>query len=177
MRRPELRPGDEFARRNPTVPGALINLVQRARAADDESEYSHTGIITDSHGSTLEARLTVTSQNLWEAYAGAKVLVVRNICMNPRVYAAGFGKVRRHIGQWYPVHRLLLHALGVAKWVHWDRVVCSELTAKFETGCAEFLGPDRSAGFMRNHYGVNVDDLVDRWKISRYFDTVFEGVI
>jgi hypothetical protein len=30
---------------------------------------------------------------------------------------------------------------------------------------------------MRNHYGVNPDNLVDRWKISRYYETVFEGVV
>ena len=177
MKLPLLRPGDEFATRNPMALGAVINICQAAKAPDNESTYSHTGIIKDPAPATLEALWTVKSQNLWEAYKGARVLVVRNINMQPEVYKAGFEKIEKHIGQWYPAHRLILHFLGVAKWIHWDRIVCSELTAKFETGCAEFLGLDRAAGFMRNYYGVNPDNLVDRWKISRYYETVFEGVV
>jgi hypothetical protein len=157
--------------------GAVINITQAAKAVDNESQYSHTGIITDPFGATIEALWTVKSQNLWEAYRGVKVLVVRNVYMQPEVYAAGFEKIRQHLGQWYPAHRLLLHLVGLAKWIHWDRIVCSELTAKFETGCAEFLGPDRAAGFLRNYYGVNPDNLVDRWRESRYYEIVFEGVV
>lgn len=174
---PILCPGDEFATKNPMALGAVINFVQKAKSADNESTYSHTGIITDPYGATLESLWTVKSQILWEAYKGARVLVVRNIHMDPYVYAAGFEKIREHIGQWYPVPRLLLHLIGMGKWIHWDRVVCSELTAKFETGCAEYLGLDRAAGFMRNHYGVNPDNLTDRWRESRNYETIFEGVV
>jgi hypothetical protein len=174
---PILCPGDEFATKNPMAMGKVINFVQAAKAVDNDSEYSHTGIITDPYGATIEALWTVKSQNLWEGYKGAKVLIVRNISMSIPLYVAGFNKIREHIGQWYPVPRLLLHLIGAAKWIHWDRVVCSELTAKFEAGCAESLGPDKTSGFMRNHYGVNPDNLVDRWKISRYYTTVFEGKI
>jgi hypothetical protein len=157
--------------------GALINICQAARAVDNESQYSHTGIIADYTGATMEALWTVRSQNLWEAYKGAKLLVVRNINMTPDVFAAGFGKIRGHLGQWYPVHRLLFHLLGLAKWIHWHRIVCSELAAKFEAGCAEHIGLDRASGFLRNYYGVNPDNLTDRWRESRYYTTVFEGVV
>lgn len=177
MERPFLAPGDEFATKNPMALGMAINFVQRAKSVDNESTYTHSGIIIDPYGATLEALWTVKSQNLWDAYKGEKVLIVRNIYMNLAVYVAGFCKIRDHIGQWYPAPRLFLHLIGLGKWIHWDRVVCSELTAKFEAGCAEYLGPDKAAGFMRNHYGVNPDNLVDRWKISRYYETVFEGVI
>jgi hypothetical protein len=177
MERPQLCPGDEFAARNPQAFGNLINFIQKAKSVDDESLYTHTGIITDPYGTTLESSWRVTSQNLWEAQRGRRVLIVRNINMTLPVYTAGFNKIRKHIGQWYPVPRLLLHLVGLAKWIHWDMVVCSELTAKFETGCSEYLGPDKTSGFMRNHYGVNPDNLVDRWKISRYYTTVFEGVV
>jgi hypothetical protein len=177
MERPILCSGDEFATKNPMAIGWAINFVQRMKAVDDESTYTHTGIITHPDGDTLEALWTVKSQNLWDAYRGEKVLIVRNLGMTLPIYVAGFCKIREHIGQWYPVLRLLLHLIGAAKWIHWDRVVCSELTAKFEAGCAEYLGPDRAAGFMRNHYGVNPDNLVDRWKISRYYQTVFEGIV
>ena len=177
MERPQLCPGDEFATRNPMALGKVINFVQKVKAVDNESAYSHTGIITDLCGSTLEALWTVSAQNLWEAYAGNKVLIVRNINMTLPTFFAGFAKIREHIGQWYPVPRMLLYVIGMAKWIHWDRVVCSELTAKFEEGCSEYMGPDKASGFMRNHYGVNPDNLVDRWQISRYYQTVFEGVI
>lgn len=182
MALPILRPGDEFATKNPMALGPVINFVQGIKAVDNESTYTHTGIIREVRDQgktpiTVESLWTVKSQNLWEAYRGCRVLVVRNINMQPPVYVAGMGKIKEHLGQWYPVPRLLLHFIGLAKWIHWDRVVCSELTAKFECGCAEFLGEDRTGGFMRNHYGVNPDNLVDRWKISRYFDIVFEGVV
>ena len=176
MNRPVLRPGDEFATRNPMALGSLINLCQKVKATDNESEYSHTGIILEPGGVTLESLWTVSSQNLWEAYRGARVLVVRNINMTPDTYVYGIAKIRKHIGQWYPVHRLLLHLVGLAKFVHWDRVVCSELTAKFECGCAEKLG-EGECGFLRNWYGVNPDDLTDRWRISRYYRTIFEGIV
>jgi hypothetical protein len=175
MKYPTLCPGDEFATRNSTALGEMILIRQKIGAADDAADYGHTGIITDAAGSTLEALWTVKSQNVWDAYRDERILIVRNINMTSEVYAAGLAKIKRHIGQWYPFHRLILHLLGVAKWIHWDRIVCSELTAKFEVGCAEFLGEDKTSGFMRNYYGVNPDDLVDRWKISRYYTTVFEG--
>jgi hypothetical protein len=177
MERPILCPGDEFATKNPMALGMAINFVQKAKSVDNASEYTHTGIITDAYGATLEALWTIKSQNLWNAYKGEKALVVRNVGMTRPLYIAGFCKIREHLGQWYPAPRILLHLIGAAKWIHWDRIVCSELTAKFEAGCAEYLVPDRASGFMRNWYGVNPDNLVDRWKISRYYETVFEGVI
>lgn len=176
MERPLLRPGDEFATRNPMALGAIINFVQRAKSVDNEATYSHTGIIISDEGATLEALWTIKSQNIWDAYKGQQVLIVRNEHMSPWVFAAGYRKIRKHIGQWYPAHRLVLHLLGVAKWIHWGRVVCSELTAKFEVGCAEYLGQDYPSGFLRTWYGVNPDDLTDRWRIGRCFNIVFEGV-
>lgn len=173
----KLQPGDEFAVCSPTALGCLIRMAEKVKAGDNESKYNHTGIILDGEGTTLESKWTVRSGNLWKDYVGCPVLVVRNIYMTPWVFQLGYEKIKRHIGQWYPVHRLALHLLGLAKWVHWDDVVCSELTAKFEVGCAEYFGEDEGAGFMRNHYGVNPDHLTDRWEISRYYHTIFEGVI
>lgn len=176
MDSPILYCGDEFATRNSSIIGAAIRFGQKVKAADNESTYNHTGIITDPQGATLEALWTIKSQNVWKDYAGEKILIVRNVNMTLPVYVAGMTKIKKHVGQWYPVPRLLLHLIGAAKWIHWDRVVCSELTAKFEAGCADYLA-DREAGFMRNWYGVNPDHLADRWRISRYYTTVFEGVI
>lgn len=172
-----LCPGDEFAVHSSEPLGWAINCVQKAKAADNESTFNHTGVILTSDATTIEAKWTVKQQNLWEAYRGKRCLVVRNISMDQHLFAAGYAKIEKHLGQRYPVHRLVLHLLGLAKWVHWDRVVCSELTAKFEVGCAEYLGLDVASGFMTNHYGVNPDHLTDRWRISRYYQTIFEGII
>lgn len=177
--RPALLPGDEFATRNPMALGAAINIVQRAKSIDNESLYTHAGIITTSAGRTLESLWTVSHQNLWDAYRGQKALIVRNVNMTPEVYLAGYAKIKKHIGQWYPFPRLILHMLHMAKWVHWNRVVCSELVAKFESGCAGFLAGRNveNNGFLLNWYGINPDDLSDRWCISRYYNIVFEGII
>jgi hypothetical protein len=50
------------------------------------------------------------------------------------------------------------------------------LTAKFECGCAEYH-EGKETGLLRNWYGVNPDDLADRWRISRYYEIIFEGVV
>jgi hypothetical protein len=177
MELPIVLPGDEFATRNPMALGAVINFVQRAKAADDESAYTHTGIVLAHDGTTLEALWKVKRQNLWEAYRGERVLIVRNLAMTQALFSAGVDAVIPHFGQWYPAHRLMLHLAGIAKWIHWKRLVCSELTAKFEAGCAAALGEDRAAGFLRNYYGITPDDLTDRWRMSRHYLTVFEGVL
>ncbi|MDP3284734.1 MAG: hypothetical protein Q8M56_09945 [Desulfobacterales bacterium] len=176
--RPILKPGDEFATKNPMALGVAINIVQKAKSVDNESTYTHAGIITGAAGTTLESLWTVKSQNIWVAYEGKKTLIVRNINMHSDVYAAGYAKIKKHIGQGYPFPRLFLHLLHCAKWVHWDHVVCSELAAKFEAGCSEYLDDKLpgNTGFMRNWYGVNPDDLADRWRISRYYEIVFEGI-
>lgn len=176
MGKPILRPGDEFATKNPMALGCLINLAQKVKSVDNESVYTHAGLIIDPQGTTLESLWTVKTQNLWTAYAGEKVLIVRNLNMNPGAYVAGMNKIKKHIGQWYPAHRLILHLAGLGKFIHWNRVVCSELVAKFETGCSESFNCGET-GFLRNWYGVNPDNLVDRWKISRYYKYIYEGVI
>lgn len=171
----DLMPGDEFATRNPMTMGRLINIVQRIKAVDNESRYTHAGIILSKSGGTLEALWTVQSRHI-TAYAGQRMLIVRNVHMSDDVWRAGYAKIRGNIGQWYPAHRLILHLMGLAKFVHWGRVVCSELAAKFETGCAGYLG-EGNYGFLRNWYGVNPDNLADRWRDSRHYQVLFEGVL
>lgn len=180
MTRPKLQKGDEFATRNPMWLGRIITFSQKIKAIDNEATYSHAGIIINEDGTTLEALWTVKSQNLWQAYQGQHILIVRNKYMSNSVFTAGYNKIKKHIGQIYPFHRLVFHLLGIAKFIHWRRLVCSELVAKFEAGCAEYLsqtlGLD-SKGFLRNWYGVNPDHLADRWLLSKYYDVVYQGII
>ena len=88
MNRPLLSPGDEFATKNPMALGCAINVLQAAWSTDNESAYTHAGIIMDPQGTTLESLWTVKSQNIWEAYRGEKVLIVRNINMTTGLYVA-----------------------------------------------------------------------------------------
>jgi len=168
----ELKPGDVFASRNPQSLGKLINFVQKLRAKDNASEYGHTGIIVNMAGQTVEAVFSITSQNLFRDYKGSKVLIARPVSMTPEAYRQGFDAIKCHIGRTYPYYRLLWHALGIAKGLHFfSTPVCSELTTKFLI----------SAGIKclsgQNWWGINPDDLVDEWRISDHFDVIFEDVV
>lgn len=167
----ELKPGDVFASRNPQSLGKAINWLERLRSHDNEATYGHTGIIIKPDGTTVEAVWSITSQNLFKDYKGTKVLIARPVAMNPEAYAKGFDAIKCHIGTSYPYYRLLMHFLGIGKFVHFKTPVCSELTAKFliNAGIRCLSG--------QNYWGVNPDNLVDEWRISDHFDVIFEGVI
>ncbi len=163
---PALAAGDFFAVKGRDAFGAAINFLQRFWDTNlDDSEYSHNGIIETPAGGTLEAVSTVRRQDLFTAYAGEEVLIARHKSMTPGRFSSGMAKVAPNIGQWYPVHRLFLHLLRLAKYVHWRAVTCSELVAKFLAG----------AGLRRSWYGVTPDNLTDQWKESKYYDIIFEG--
>lgn len=169
----ELKPGDVFATRNPNGLGSLIIEAQKRKSQDGQAEYGHTGIIQNSQGKTLEAVWTIAEQNLFEAYKGDRVLIARFAgSENTWSLVKGFDAVNPLKKRVYPFHRLLLHAIGLARWVHWIKTpVCSELTAMFLINA----GVPMSCG--KNYWGVTPDNLVDEWRISKHFDIVFEGEI
>lgn len=165
-----LKQGDVFASANPQGLGKAICLAQQLQSPDGKAEYSHTGIIIDDSGTTFEALWTVKRQNLFDAYKGDKILVARWRGMTPEAFKAGFASVADQEGRIYPFHRLLFHALGLAGFVHiLGRKVCSEITDCFQyhAGVTTLRG--------ENYYGVTPDELVDEWRISKYFDIVYEG--
>ncbi|MDD4060463.1 MAG: hypothetical protein PHW08_07170 [Kiritimatiellae bacterium] len=169
---PALAPGDVFASKNPQGLGRAICLAQQMQSPDGEAEYSHTGIILDAQGTTLEALWRVRRQNLFSAYKGNKVLVARWKGMTDKAFRAGFASVADQEGRMYPFHRLALHVVGLAGFVHFLGVkVCSEITDCFQY----------HAGITtlrrEKYYGVTPDELVDEWRISRHFDIVFEGTL
>ena len=147
--------GDKFLSENPQFLGNLINKVSSFYSVDNKSEYSHSGIITNTDGTILEASWTVQHNNLLETYEGKKVLVARHNEMTINKFNSGMKKIEEHIGQIYPFPRLLLHLIGLAKHVHWNRVVCSELCAKF------LFGADL---FSYKYFGVTPDLLNDIFK-------------
>lgn len=171
MKKINMQPGDVFASRNPQSLGRLINFVQKIRAKDNASEYGHTGIIVKPDGTTVEAVFSICAQNIYTDYVGSKILIARPKIMSPEVFARGFDAIKPHIGATYPYYRLLWHALGVGKFIHFKTPVCSELTQKFLISC----GVQAITG--KNYWGINPDDLVDEWRVSAHYDIVYEGMV
>ncbi|MDD5170842.1 MAG: hypothetical protein PHN75_18650 [Syntrophales bacterium] len=167
-----LMPGDVFATQNPQGLGKAICLMEAARSLDGKAEYGHSGIIQDAHGKTFEAVWHIAEQNLFDSYKGTKTIIARWKGMNPECFKKGFDSVYPLLGRDYPWQRLVLHLCGLARWVHLLKVpVCSELTAQFLINCGAIMLSDKE------FWGINPDNLVDEWRISKYFDVIFEGVI
>jgi len=167
-----LQPGDVFGTSNPQGLGKPICLAESLKSQDGKAEYGHTGILTSVHADTLEALWSIKSQNLFEVYKGHKVIIARWTGMNTEAYQQGYEAIKPQIGRWYPVWRLALHAVGLAKWLHFlNTPVCSELTAMFlnKAGAKCLFGD--------NYWGVTPDNLVDEWIQSKYFDVTFEGIL
>lgn len=163
--------GDVFATSLSGMLGKLIKLGERVKSDDCEAFYSHTGIILKDTGETFEALWTIRRQNLFEAYCGVNVLVARYKDMDIAAFNRGFHCIKGQEGNIYPVGRLFLHMLNLAKLHLPNRMVCSELTACFLI----MAGAQTMGG--RNCYGITPDELVDEWRISKYFDIVYEGKI
>jgi len=165
-----LKSGDIFCTKNPMWLGKAIIFVEKLHAADNQAEYSHSGIILNEAGCTFEALWTNKKQNIFDAYKGVKVLIGRHKNMTPEAYDKGWDKVKNHEGQWYAGHRLFFFFIPfVAKYINLGLGVCSELTAKFLAG----------SGVMENFYwkGKNPDhiaDMIHKWKD---WEIIFEGIL
>lgn len=167
----QLQPGDIFASSNPQMLGRLIDFIETIKSRDNDAEYGHTGIIIKEDGTTVEALWSIKSQNLFEAYKGTKVVIARWTGMTPESYQKGFDAIKCHIGSTYPYYRLLLHALGIGKIIHFKTPVCSELTQKFliNAGATTISG--------KTFWGLTPDNLVDEWRISKFFQLIYEGTL
>ncbi|MBC2712071.1 MAG: hypothetical protein HGJ94_14125 [Desulfosarcina sp.] len=162
-----LKPGDIFCTRNPMWLGRAINSVQKFNSVDNESSYSHAGIIIDLH-LTFESLWTIKKGSL-SAYEEKKVLIGRHTKMTQDLFEAGIAPVLKHEGQMYPVWRLVLHLIPpMAKYIsNGKNPVCSELVAKFLAAC----------GLLDSWKGRNPDHIADMIRKFRCFDVVFEGVL
>ena len=168
-----LQPGDVFATRNPQSLGKLITFVEAMRCESKTAEYSHAGIIQDSSGKTLEAVWHIEEQNIFESYKGSKVIIARWQGMTIDNYRKGWDSVKGEIGMTYPYYRLLLHLVGLARWIHLGSdTVCSELAEKFLINAGYTMGLAK-----KNWWGLTPDELADEWRISKYIDVIFEGEI
>ena len=164
----KLQPGDFFCTRNPMALGRAINFIEKLWSKDNEAEYSHAGIITDSAGTTLEALWTIRGNEL-DAYAGQKVIIGRWIHMTPERFQKGLDEVQDDVGRIYPFWRLLFFmAPGAAKWISSGRfTVCSELVCQFLLG-AGFKEIGRWQGWDPE----DVADMIQKW---RTVEVLYEG--
>lgn len=174
MERPELKRGDIFCTLNPSLLAWGIRKVQKIWSDDSKVEFGHAGIITDPNkGTTLEALWTVRYGNL-SKYRGKHVLIFR--CKTDvngvAVPSSGIDTAiemleEDQMGRYYPIHRLLLHALGpTGKWGSGSYLVCSELAAKL-------------AWFVNSvvwYKGMNPDELGEIGRHYREFDVIHDGI-
>ena len=158
--------GDIFCTRNPMWLGRAINAVQRFHAIDNESAYSHAGIIVGPSGRTFESLWTIRYAELAN-YTGKGVLIGRHVSMSPSIAAQGLRQLSAYEGRIYPFHRLIFHLIPpVAKYVSSGKfLVCSELVARFLWLC----------GLKSYWKGVNPDHIADWIRKYRDFEIVFEG--
>lgn len=148
----KLERGDIFCTANPMALGRAINFVQKVNSRDNDSDYSHAGIILDSEGTTFEALWTNKKQNLFEAYAGATVLIGRNANMTDSAFKNGWDAVKGYEGKPYAIHRVPLFLIPpLAKYINFGFGVCSEITARFMCG----------AGLLNYWKGWSPDDIAD----------------
>ena len=141
-----------------------INWFQKAKSTDNESHYNHAGIIVTGDGDTFEALTKIRFGSL-DAYKGKDVIIAKHKSMTREMFIEAWPEISKLNGKVYPYPRLFLHAIGLAKFIHWKYPVCSELVAKFEFEC----------GIRKNWWGINPDHLADEWRISKYYDVIYEG--
>lgn len=160
--------GDVFLSKNPMWLGRVINWAQSWNAEDRTSEYSHAGIILNTEGKTLESLWTVKSQNLWEAYGGGQVLIVRPTELSANDKNTGLCAIKSHIGQFYPFYRcLLLLYPPLARRITFNRIVCSELVCKYLA----------AAGMDVVWQGKTPDNIHDKVVDSKQWEIIYEGKI
>ncbi len=160
-----LQRGDEFVVRTRSKIAPIIIAGQKIRDIEGEAWANHGGILIDPDGTTFESLLTIGRYHI-DRYAGCRILIVRHKRMTDGLFDEAWEKLRKLEGLIYPVWRLPLHLLGLAKFIHWKFTVCSEVCTKMEFEC----------GLRRSWWGYNPNNLADEWIISKHYTIKCEGV-
>ena len=165
----DLKTGDFFAVQGKGFISKIINALQKFWSRDHASVYSHAGLIIDSEGTTLEAlnKGTLASQNLFKAYHGRQIIIVRYDNLTPNIYKLAIKALNKEFkGEKYPFYRLLLHIFPpLAKLHFWGRGVCSEVVAYYLWEIA-----------ARHKWwaSTNPDTLADEWRNWKNYTIVAE---
>jgi len=166
-----IQPGDIFAVRTDALFGKLIRLRDRLRSTDGEAEYNHCGIIINSDGTTFESRRRIGRYNLFEMYAGQRVIIARPLAQDFSKKAAVKRLVNKYNGRAYPWYRIFLHAITptLARYLHHSGVpVCSELAGEY----LYLIGVRHS-----NFWGTTPDMLSDEWRHWREYEIIYDGIL
>jgi hypothetical protein len=160
--------GDVFLVEANPLMSPVTNFFQRWWSKDDTSVFGHSGIIIDDKGSTFEARWKVESNSLFKKYGGKNILIVRIAKFDPYRFLDAMSSLEPHRGEWFPFMRMVLHALRIAKFIHWSKLVCSELVAKY----LFYMGTRH-----HHYFGANVDDLEEELRNWKDYSIVFDGIL
>jgi hypothetical protein len=164
-----LQPGDVFAVTSDKWLANRINDVSKFWSDDNQSRYSHSGIIITHHGRTMEALKRLDFYYLSQ-YVGQPIIIARPSAPVHRCQLAIDLLVKEHINQAYPWWRILLHTVQpLAKLITYKGkyVVCSELVAKY----LHYLKVRHPI-----YTGVTPDMLADEWRRWKDFEIIYEGV-
>jgi hypothetical protein len=163
----KLRQGDIILVSGKKWLSRAICWFQQLWSKDGEAKYDHAALVTAS-GTLFES----TSPNIGfyfiapDHYLGSTVKVFRCKEMTLTRYLDGCLNVYCLDGKKYPLFRLLvLFPLRLAKYIHWKRMVCSEVVAKFLT----------DAGLLDCYWGADVDYVHDFMRDDDRFEVLFEG--
>ena len=181
----DLQAGDICCTRNPMSLGRVINAAQVITSRDGKSIYSHSLIITNKYGKTLESLWTVKNQNLYEAYRSTQVIIARWKGMTPDIAEQAIKIIEEeHLGKWYPMYRLPFQIIPTfAKYISFKGkfLVCSELAAKFLWVCHILTGAgtkDYPEPRHKWYTGTSPDTLADefhRW--TGCYEIGYEGML
>jgi hypothetical protein len=163
----KLQAGDVFVVQGTANISYLIRMAGRFWATDGECTYTHAGIILDEQGNTFESLNRIDHYKL-DQYKGCQILIVRQRAMTALGFQDGWDAIKHLDRVIYPYWRLGIHLLHLARFINRSGIpVCSELVGMFENG----------AGLRKVYWGLSPDNLADEWKISKYYDIIYEGVL
>jgi len=169
MEKVKLKRGDIFTSTNPMALGRAIMAVEKLWSKDNDADYSHAGIITETEGITLESLWRIKAGHI-DDYKGDRVLIGRWSGMTNDAFWKGMDAVSDNIGRIYPFWRLPLFIIPfAAKYARSTKdTVCSELVAEFMRG----------AGYpaVSCISGQNPDDIAEIIEHYKDMEIIYEGV-
>ncbi len=171
-----LMPGDVFCSSAPWVLGKLIKGTQRILSTSDRTEFDQTGIITDTHGMTLE-RYWITIHSHLQKYENCHLLIARpkltlhGNAIYPEDTVLTIETIEKeYSGLWQQNWCCFLNKIPpLAKFSsRKERLDCSELVAKY----LALLGARGE-----NCKGVGPDLLADEWRRWKNFEIIYDSAL
>jgi len=166
----DLHPGDIFCTYNPMWVGRCINAIQRFFSYDDKSEFSHSGIISNTKGDTFEISWRTKEYNLFERHKGRHTLIVRYKNLEDSKFKETYNFLKyKYNKQIYPIWRLLFFLIPpMAKYISFGKVVCSEFTAQY----LHLIGARH-----KQYLGTDVDRLANEFLNWKNYDIIFDDIL